>query len=177
MSKKGIIISAIIWILFLVFSLIEKYSLNQIIYVQTEILAIILAIFKYKSDVKKYRNLEIKKVKANFLKETTVHIPSDSTEMNDNGQPIPSYYNKEKGYVYEYELNGKKHKYTCLKNAKESGLVLYYKKGNSDITAIPNNLNTFSTGSGLWRVFLIFPGSAIIVFLILFYIFKIPIDF
>ena len=177
MSKKGIIISILVWLIFLIVEVAEKYSFNQIIYVQTECLAIILAIYKYKIDLKKYRNLPIKELHANFLKTTTMYIPSVQTEIDDNGNSVPSYYNKETGYVYEYELNGKKHKYTCLKNAKENVLILYYRKGISDITDNPNDLNRFPIKSRLWRTFLICPGSAIITVFILYYIFKIQINF
>ena len=177
MSKKGIVISIIIWLMFLITGILEKYSVNQIIYVQAVVLGVILAIFKYKIDLKKYRSIPTKEIHASFLKETTVYTPSAHREIDDNGKSVPIYYDRNIGYVYEYELNGKKHKYTCLRNVKEKGLMLYYKKGKSDITANPNDLNIFPLKSRLWRGFLICPGSALIIVFILYYILKIKIDF
>ena len=175
MSKKfinGNIIAICIWIFFLVFQLVEKYSLNQVIYVQAEILAIIIFVDLYILGLEKYRSIPEKTVTANFIKEyrSAGHESADA-----------SYDELERGWagVYQYELNGRKYKYKIWKRygAFSDNITLYYRKGKSDITCNPEDLKTYPHFEAIWRIFLIMPGSGLIVVTILHFILKIPIDF
>ena len=171
-SNKGIIISIIIWLIFLIIGIISKYPLNEIIYVQTGILAIILSIFSYIAGLKKYRKIPIKTIQAEFVK---TYGSVERYRWDNNGEP--EYRNIDVD-LYKYELNGKKGEYRLKHDGyAPRNITLYYKKGKKDITHNESNLNIFPLGERIKRELLIFPGSIFITFIILNFIFKIPIDF
>ena len=171
MSKK-FIIAICIWVFFLVFSVIEKYSINKIIYVQSVIFAIIIFIDWYIIGLKKYRSIPKKQITANFVRK---YLSAGHESEN------ASYDEYVRGWtgVYQYELNGRKYKCKIWERTGvfSDKITLYYRKGKSDITGNSDDLNTYSQFEGICRIFLIMPDSALIVFLILYFILKIPIDF
>lgn len=96
MSKrfiKGNAIAISIWIFFLVFQLIEKYSINQIIYVQAEMLTIVIFIDWYILGLKKYRSIPERTVTANFIKECI------SVNNTVTGEDRPDLDRGRKGYI------------------------------------------------------------------------------
>lgn len=135
-------------------------------------LQLLYLLIGYRKGLKKYRDIEIKTVEAKFVK---TYKSAEYWRTDSRGEPE---YRDIYVDLYEYELNGKKRKFGHENNGPvKDTITLFYRKGKIDITNDNTKLNGYPMREALWRTFLIMPGSAIIVFLFLNYILKIPIDF
>ena len=154
----------IIWAVLLIACFALNIPRNEAIYFQSTVTLIILFVMGYHSGVKKWRILPEKTVEARFLKERYGH------DKSYPDRPVSVA-------TYAYELAGKTHRIKLQKMNPSfpDTATLYYRKGKSDIHLkghddIPVYYRL------LWTL-LICPGSAVIVFIVLHVLLKLPIDF